>query len=98
MGSIMVMGLIGMLLASLINIFLQSSALAFAVSIIGVIVFCGLTAYDTQRIKNDFVEHSHAEGTDEAAKRSVMDALGLYLNFVNLFQLLLQFMGVRNQD
>jgi len=98
LGSIMVMGLIGMLLASLINIFLQSSALAFAVSIIGVIVFCGLTAYDTQRIKNDFIEHSYAEGTDEAAKRSVMDALGLYLNFVNLFQLLLQFMGVRNQD
>ncbi len=98
MGSIMIMGLIGIIVASLINIFLQSPALAFAVSIIGVVVFCGLTAWDTQRIKNDYIEHSYAEGTDEAGKRSVMDALGLYLNFVNLFQILLQFMGVRNQD
>ena len=98
MGSIMMMGLIGIIIASLINIFLQSPALAFAVSIIGVVVFCGLTAWDTQRIKSEYLEHSYAEGTDEAGKRSVMDALGLYLNFVNLFQILLQFMGVRNQD
>ncbi len=98
MGSIMMMGLFGIIIASLINIWLASPALAFAVSIIGVVVFCGLTAYDTQRIKADYIEYSYAEGTDEAAKRSVMDALGLYLNFVNLFQLLLQFMGVRNQD
>ena len=98
MGSIMMMGLIGIIIASLINMFLQSSALAFAVSIIGVVVFCGLTAWDTQRIKSDYIEHSYAEGSDEAGKRSVMDALGLYLNFVNLFQILLQFMGVRNQN
>lgn len=98
MGSIMMMGLFGIIIASLINIFLQSPALAFAVSIIGVVVFCGLTAWDTQRIKADYIEYSYAEGTDEAAKRSVMDALALYLNFVNLFQLMLQFMGVRNQD
>ncbi|RVT98943.1 Bax inhibitor-1/YccA family protein [Rhodovarius crocodyli] len=98
MGSIMMMGLFGIIIATLINIWLASPALAFAVSIIGVVVFCGLTAYDTQRIKADYVEYSYAEGTDEAAKRSVMDALGLYLNFVNLFQLMLQFMGVRNQD
>ena len=98
MGSIMMMGLIGIIIASLINIFLQSPALAFAVSIIGVVVFCGLTAWDTQRIKNDYQEFAYAEGTDEAGKRSVLDALGLYLNFVNLFQILLQFMGVRNQE
>lgn len=97
MGSFMLMGLIGIILASLVNIFLASPALAFAISILGVIIFCGLTAYDTQRIKNDYIEYSYAEGTDEAGKRSVMDALGLYLNFINLFQLLLSFMGNRNQ-
>ncbi len=97
MGSILLMGLIGIIIASLVNIFLASPALAFAISVIGVVVFCGLTAYDTQRIKADYIEHSYAEGTDEAAKRSVMDALGLYLNFINLFQLLLSFMGNRNQ-
>jgi len=98
MGSFMLMGLIGIILASLVNIFMASSALAFAISVLGVIIFCGLTAYDTQRIKNDYIEHSYAEGTDEAGKRSVMDALGLYLNFINLFQLLLSFMGNRNQN
>lgn len=97
MGSFMLMGLIGIILASLVNIFLASPALAFAISILGVVIFCGLTAYDTQRIKNDYIEFSYAEGTDEAGKRSVMDALGLYLNFINLFQLLLSFMGNRNQ-
>ena len=98
LGSFMLMGLIGIILASVVNIFLASSALAFAISVLGVIIFCGLTAYDTQRIKNDYIEHSYAEGTDEAGKRSVMDALGLYLNFINLFQLLLSFMGNRNQS
>ena len=98
LGSIMLMGLIGIILASVVNIFLGSPALAFAISVIGVVVFCGLTAFDTQRIKNDYIEHSYAEGTDEAGKRSVMDALGLYLNFINLFQLLLSFMGNRNQN
>ena len=72
-------------------IFLQSPAVAFVVSILGVVIFCGLTAYDTQRIKSDYIEYSYAEGTEEAGKRSVMDALGLYLNFINLFQFLLQF-------
>ncbi|MFM7778677.1 MAG: Bax inhibitor-1 family protein, partial [Alphaproteobacteria bacterium] len=62
------------------------------------VVFVGLTAYDTQRIKADYVQFAYAEGTDEAGKRSVMDALALYLNFVNLFQLLLSFMGQRNSD
>jgi hypothetical protein len=98
MGSFMMMGLIGIIIAGLVNMFLQSSALQFAISIIGVVVFVGLTAYDTQRIKADYVEFAYAEGSDEAGKRSVFDALGLYLNFVNLFQLMLQFMGVRQNS
>jgi FtsH-binding integral membrane protein len=97
-GSFMIMGLIGILIAGLVNIFLASPALAFAISVIGVVVFVGLTAYDTQRIKADYVQFAYAEGTDEAGKRSVMDALALYLNFVNLFQLLLSFMGQRNSE
>jgi FtsH-binding integral membrane protein len=95
MGSFMIMGVVGILIASLVNIFMQSSMMTFVISVIGVIVFLGLTAYDTQRIKADFIEHSYAEGTEEAGKRSVMDALGLYLNFINLFQFMLQLVGVR---
>lgn len=98
LGSFMLMGLIGIIIAGLINMFLQSSALHFAISVIGVVVFVGLTAYDTQRIKGDYLEYAYAEGSEEAGKRSVFDALGLYLNFVNLFQLLLQFMGVRQNS
>ncbi len=98
LGSFLLMGLIGIILAGLVNLFLQSPVMAFVISVIGVVVFLGLTAYDTQRIKNDYVEHAYAEGTELAGKRSVMDALGLYLNFINLFQLLLSFMGQRNQE
>jgi FtsH-binding integral membrane protein len=98
MGSFMLMGLIGIILASLVNLFLASPALAFAISVLGVVIFCGLTAWDTQRIKNDYVEFAYAEGTELAGKRSVMDALALYLNFINLFQFLLQFLGQRNQE
>lgn len=97
LGSFMMMGLIGIIIASLVNIFLQSAMMAFVISVIGVVVFVGLTAYDTQRIKADYIEHSYAEGTELAGKRSVMDALGLYLNFVNLFQMLLSLLGNRNQ-
>jgi FtsH-binding integral membrane protein len=98
MGSFLFMGLIGIIIAGLVNMFMQSGALAFAISVIGVLVFLGLTAYDTQRIKADYIEYSYAAGTEEAGKRSVMDALGLYLNFINLFQFMLQFMGVRQSD
>lgn len=97
-GSFLIMGVIGLIVASIINIFLGSPAIAFAVSVIGLLIFSALTAYDTQRIKADYIEHAYAEGTEEAGKRSVFDALGLYLNFVNLFQLLLQFMGVRQNS
>jgi hypothetical protein len=98
MGSIMMMGLIGIIIAGVVNIFLQSSALQFAISIITVIVFVGLTAWDTQRIKGDYVEYAYAEGTAEAGKRSVMDALALYLNFINIFQALLSLFGQRQGD
>lgn len=98
LGSFMMMGLIGILIAGLVNIFLASSALHFAISVIGVVVFVGLTAYDTQRIKADYIEYAYAEGTDGAAKRSVFDALGLYLNFINIFQLLMQLIGVRQNS
>jgi FtsH-binding integral membrane protein len=97
-GSFLMMGLIGIIIASLVNMFLQSTGLQFVVSIIGVIVFTGLTAYDTQRIKATYVQYAYAEGTEQAAKRSVYDALSLYLNFINLFMLLLQLLGNRNNQ
>jgi len=92
MGSLMFMGLIGIIIAGLVNIFLQSSALQFAISVIGVIVFTGLTAWDTQRIKEQYAEGYGAEAN---GKLAVMGALGLYLNFINLFQFLLQLLGNR---
>jgi uncharacterized protein len=94
-GSFLFMGLIGIIIAGLVNMFLHSSGLQFAISIIGVLVFTGLTAFDTQRIKGDYVQFAYAEGSEIAAKRSVYDALSLYLNFINLFLLLLQIMGNR---
>jgi hypothetical protein len=97
-GSFLFMGLIGIIIASLVNMFMHSSALQFAISIIGVVVFTGLTAFDTQRIKATYVQYAYAEGADGAAKRSVYDALSLYLNFINLFMLLLQLLGNRNSN
>jgi FtsH-binding integral membrane protein len=98
MGSFLMMGLFGIIIASLANFFFHSSALQFAISIIGVVVFTGLTAYDTQRIKASYLQFAYAEGTDGANKRSVYDALSLYLNFINLFMLLLQLTGNRNSN
>lgn len=91
-GSFLIMGLIGVILASIINIFLGSSALQFAISIIGILVFVGLTAWDTQSIKQQYAEH-HDDETRQ--KLAVMGALSLYLNFVNIFQLLLSLTGER---
>jgi FtsH-binding integral membrane protein len=95
MGSFLIMGLIGVILASIVNMFIGSAGLQFAISVLGVLVFVGLTAYDTQRIKATYVQLTYADGTDQAAKRSVYDALSLYLNFINLFMLLLQLTGSR---
>ena len=98
MGSFMMMGLFGLIIASVVNIFMHSGPLQFAISLVGVVIFIGLTAYDTQRIKADYIQYAYAEGTELAARRGVFDALSLYLNFINLFIMLLQIMGVRNND
>jgi FtsH-binding integral membrane protein len=95
-GSFLIMGLIGILIAMLVNFFLHSAALQFAVSILGVLIFTGLTAYDTQRIKTDYLQYGASYGVAMAGKRSVYDALTLYLNFINLFMFLLQLFGQRN--
>jgi len=94
MGSFLLMGLIGIVIASIVNIFVGSSALQFAISVIGVVVFTGLTAYDTQNIKESYAEHY---GREANSKMAVMGALSLYLNFINLFQMLLHLMGAREE-
>ena len=91
-GSFLFMGLIGIILAMLVNLFLQSSALQFAISVIGVLVFAGLTAHDTQKIKEMYAASDHA---DIAGRKSIMGALMLYLDFLNLFLFLLQLFGRR---
>jgi len=98
LGSFLIMGLFGIIIASLVNMFLGSAGLQFAISVIGVLVFVGLTAYDTQRIKATYVQYAYAEGTDQANKRSVYDSLSLFLNFINLFMFLLQLLGNRNNS
>jgi len=92
-GSFLIMGVIGLIVASIINIFLGSPAIAFAVSIIGLLVFAGLTAYDTQKIKNTYLQMAHHGQTEWLQKSAIMGALNLYLDFVNMFMFLLQFMG-----
>ncbi len=92
-GSFLFMGLIGILIAMVVNIFLASPAIYFAISVIGVLVFAGLTAYDTQAIKEMYLE---ADGEAINTKRSIMGALRLYLDFINLFIMLLHLFGNRN--
>ena len=95
MGTFLMMGLIGLLVAMVVNIFLASSALAFAISVIGVLVFAGLTAFDTQNIKNTYIAHAQAMDQEWLGKAAIMGALNLYLDFINLFMFLLQFFGNR---
>ncbi|MEM1365176.1 MAG: Bax inhibitor-1/YccA family protein, partial [Pseudomonadota bacterium] len=92
-GTFLVMGLIGLIIASLVNIFLQSSGLQFIISVAGVLIFAGLTAWDTQRIKAIYDQVAHDETL--MGRTAIMGALSLYLNFINLFMFLLQFMGNR---
>lgn len=92
-GSFLIMGVVGIIVAAIVNWFLQSSALSFAISVIGLLVFAGLTAYDTQRIKDEYLVIRH--DAEMVAKASVMGALSLYLDFVNMFQFLLSFLGER---
>jgi FtsH-binding integral membrane protein len=92
-GSFLIMGLIGIIIASVVNIFLASSAMQFAISVIGVLVFAGLTAYDTQQIKEMYYV---GDGEATMGKKAIMGALRLYLDFINLFIMLLSLFGNRN--
>ena len=94
MGSFLIMGLIGIVVASLINIFVQSSMMEFVISCVGVLVFAGLTAYDTQKIKENY--YVAAQSPEMMKKVSVMGALSLYLDFINLFLMLLRLFGNRD--
>jgi FtsH-binding integral membrane protein len=91
-GTFLIMGVVGLLVAMVINIFLQSPAMQMAISAIGVLLFAGLTAYDTQKIKSMY---AYVAGTDMMGKVVIMGALNLYLDFVNMFTFLLQFLGDR---
>jgi hypothetical protein len=91
-GTFLIMGVFGLLIAMVINLFVQSGPMHLAISFIGVLLFAGLTAYDTQKIKNLYF---HVAGTDMMGKTVIMGALSLYLDFVNMFTFLLQFMGSR---
>jgi uncharacterized protein len=93
-GTFLIMGVIGLIIASVINIFMQSSMLELAISFLGVLIFAGLTAYDTQRLKR---EYQHLRGTEFAGKAIILGALSLYLDFINMFLFLLRFMGVSRE-
>ncbi len=94
-GSFLIMGVIGLIVVSIINIFIQSPAMAFAISAIGVLIFAGLTAYDTQRIKTEYIAHAQHGDSEWLGKAAIMGALNLYLNFINMFMFLLQLFGSR---
>ena len=94
-GSFLIMGVIGLIVASIINIFLGSPAIMFAISILGVLIFAGLTAYDTQKIKTTYLAHAHHGDTEWLGKAAIMGALELYLDFINMFMFLLQLLGNR---
>ncbi|MCG7519287.1 Bax inhibitor-1/YccA family protein [Ruegeria sp. Ofav3-42] len=95
MGTFLIMGVIGLIVASIVNIFLASSAVAFAISVIGVLIFAGLTAYDTQNIKNTYLQMAHSGDQEWLGKAAIMGALSLYLDFINMFMFLLQLFGNR---
>ena len=92
-GTFLIMGLVGILVAMLVNIFLQSTVLQLVVSVLGVLIFAGLTAYDTQMLKHQYAQ---VRGTEFAGKAVIMGALNLYLDFINMFLFLLRFMGSRD--
>ncbi len=94
-GSFLIMGVIGLIVASIVNIFLGSPAIMFAISGLGVLIFAGLTAYDTQKIKTNYLAHAHAGDQEWLDKSAYAGALNLYLDFINLFMFLLHFLGNR---
>ena len=93
LGSFLIMGVVGLIIASLLNLWLQSPGLYWAISFLGVLIFAGLTAYDTQRLKEQYF---HLRGTEFIGKAVILGALSLYLDFINMFQFLLSFMGQRD--
>ena len=96
MGSFLIMGVIGLIVASIINIWMQSPALMYAISILGVLIFAGLTAYDTQKIKNTYIQMARNGQSEWIEKSASMGALSLYLDFLNMFMFLLHLFGNRN--
>lgn len=96
MGTFLMMGLIGLIVASIVNMFLGSGVVQLAISAIGVLIFAGLTAYDTQKIKSTYLAHAHHGDTEWLGKAAIMGALNLYLDFVNMFMFLLSFLGDRD--
>ncbi len=94
-GSFLIMGVIGLVVASIVNLFLGSPAIMFAICALGVLIFAGLTAYDTQNIKNTYLAHAHHGDQEWLQKSGIMGALSLYLNFINMFMMLLQLFGNR---
>ncbi|MEL7099580.1 MAG: Bax inhibitor-1/YccA family protein [Pseudomonadota bacterium] len=92
-GSFLIMGVIGLIVAMIINIFLGSPAIMFAISVLGVLIFAGLTAYDTQNIKNEYIAHAAHGDAEWIEKSGIHGALSMYLNFINMFQFLLMFLG-----
>ena len=94
-GSFLIMGVIGLIVASIVNIFMQSEAMMYAISMIGVLIFAGLTAYDTQKIKTEYIAHAHHGDSEWLGKAAIMGALSLYLDFINMFMFLLQLLGNR---
>jgi len=96
MGTFLIMGLIGIIIASVVNMFIGSAQLHFIVSVLGVIIFAGLTAWDTQKLKRDWINRVQHSGEVVAEKSAIMGALRLYLDFINLFLFMLRFMGRRS--
>jgi len=94
-GSFLMMGVIGLIVVSIINIFVGSPAIAWAISVIGILIFAGLTAYDTQRLKVEYIQHAQMADSEWLGKSAIMGALSLYINFINMFMFLLQFLGSR---
>jgi hypothetical protein len=96
-GSFLFMGVIGLIVASIINLFIGSGPLMMAINVIGVLIFAGLTAYDTQRLKNDYMGMAQGgAGAETIGKSAIMGALSLYINFLNMFMMLLSLFGNRN--
>jgi FtsH-binding integral membrane protein len=94
-GSFLIMGVIGLIVASVVNIFLQSGVMQLAISAIGVLIFAGLTAYDTQKIKTDYIAHAQHGDAEWLGKSAIMGALNLYLDFINMFMFMLHLFGNR---